>query len=156
MDLKGKTALVTGSTDGVGHLVARRLAQQGIQVIAHGRDANRGKQVVRQIQTDGRGSATFISADFSSLAEVRRLAETVSKSCERLDLLINNAGIGSGGSSGRRETSVDGYELRFSVNYLAGFLLTRLLLPLMNISKPARLVNVSSLVSTPSVLMMSY
>jgi NAD(P)-dependent dehydrogenase (short-subunit alcohol dehydrogenase family) len=79
------------------------------------------------LRAAGHGSAAFLPADFSSLAEVRRLAATVRQGCERLDILINNAGIGSGGSSGSRETSQDGYELRFAVNYLAGFLLTRML-----------------------------
>src|SRR5262249_40026381 len=63
--------------------------------------------------------------------------------------LINNAGIGSGGSAGKRDTSQDGYELRFAVNYLAGFLLTRVLLPLVMLAKPARIVNVSSLGQHP-------
>jgi NAD(P)-dependent dehydrogenase (short-subunit alcohol dehydrogenase family) len=80
---------------------------------------------------------------------VRRLAKVVSQTCNRLDVLINNAGIGSGGATGKRETSQDGYELRFAVNYLAGFLLTRLLLPLLMVSKPARIVNVSSLGQHP-------
>jgi NAD(P)-dependent dehydrogenase (short-subunit alcohol dehydrogenase family) len=149
MDLKGRTALVTGSTDGVGRLVARRLAQQGIHVIIHGRDTDRGRQVVSQIQADQRASAVFTSADFSSLDEVRRLSENVNKNCDRLDILINNAGIGSSGSLGKRETSKDGYELRFAVNYLAGFLLTNLLLPLMKVSTPARVINVSSIGQHP-------
>jgi NAD(P)-dependent dehydrogenase (short-subunit alcohol dehydrogenase family) len=149
MGLQGKTALVTGSTDGVGRVVARRLAEQGLHVIIHGRDVERGNQLVSQIQTDGCGSAVFIIADFSSLADVRRLAEHVSKNCNRLDVLINNAGIGSSGSLGKREISQDGYELRFAINYLAGFLLTRLLLPLMKTSKLARIVNVSSLGQHP-------
>jgi NAD(P)-dependent dehydrogenase (short-subunit alcohol dehydrogenase family) len=149
MDLNGKIALVTGSTDGVGRLVARRLAEQGARVLIHGRDHDRGKQLVDQIQTNGRGSAVFLRADFSSLAEVRRLAESVRQYGNHIHLLINNAGIGSGGAAGRRETSQDGYELRFAVNYLAGFLLTRLLLPLMMAGKPARIVNVSSLGQHP-------
>jgi NAD(P)-dependent dehydrogenase (short-subunit alcohol dehydrogenase family) len=62
-----------------------------------------------------------------------------------LHILINNAGIGSGGPAGKRETCQDGHELRFAVNYLAGFLLTRVLLPLLMLGKPARIVNVSSL-----------
>jgi NAD(P)-dependent dehydrogenase (short-subunit alcohol dehydrogenase family) len=95
--------------------------------------------VVDQIQAVGRGSAVFLHADFSSLAEVRRLADEVRQTCNRFDVLINNAGIGSGGSTGKRETSQDGYELRFAVNYLAGFLVTRLLLPLLTASKPARI-----------------
>jgi NAD(P)-dependent dehydrogenase (short-subunit alcohol dehydrogenase family) len=80
---------------------------------------------------------------------VRRLADAVRQESDRLDILINNAGIGSGGSAGRREVSQDGYELRFAVNYLAGFLLTRLLLPLLMASRPARIVNVSSLGQHP-------
>jgi NAD(P)-dependent dehydrogenase (short-subunit alcohol dehydrogenase family) len=149
MDLNGKIALVTGSTDGVGRLVARRLAEQGARVLIHGRDHDRGKQLVDQIQTNGRDSAVFLRADFSSLAEVRRLAESVRQYGNHIHLVINNAGIGSGGAAGRRETSQDGYELRFAVNYLAGFLLTRLLLPLMMAGKPARIVNVSSLGQHP-------
>lgn len=77
MDLKGRIALVTGSTDGVGRLVACRLAQEGIHVIVHGRDTDRGRQVVSQIQAEQHGSAVFMNADFSSLDEVRRLAKNV-------------------------------------------------------------------------------
>jgi len=79
------------------------------------------------------------------LGEVRRLAQTVERATDRLDLLLNNAGIGTGGPQGKREESADGYELRFAVNYLAGFLLANLLLPLVKKSTPARIVNVSSL-----------
>jgi NAD(P)-dependent dehydrogenase (short-subunit alcohol dehydrogenase family) len=149
MGPNGKIVLVTGSTDGVGRLVARRLADQGARVLIHGRDHHRGKQVVDQIQAAGHGSAVFLPADLSSLAEVRRLADLVRQDCDRLNVLINNAGIGSGGSAGKRETSLEGYELRFAVNYLAGFLLTRLLLPLMMVSESARIVNVSSLAQQP-------
>jgi NAD(P)-dependent dehydrogenase (short-subunit alcohol dehydrogenase family) len=85
-----------------------------------------------------------LHADLSSLAEVRALAADVQRRTERVDLLINNAGIGTDGAGGVRETSADGYELRFAVNYLAGFLLTRLLLPVIKASAPARIVNVSS------------
>jgi NAD(P)-dependent dehydrogenase (short-subunit alcohol dehydrogenase family) len=145
MKLEGKIVLVTGSTDGVGRSVARRLADRGAHVLVHGRDRRRGEQVIEQIRASGRGSAVFLPADFSSLAEVRRLSEVVRQNGTRLDILINNAGIGSGGPGAKRETSQDGYELRFAVNYLSGFLLTRLLLPLMSLSKPARIVNISSL-----------
>src|SRR6266496_6274578 len=144
MNIENKAVLVTGSTDGVGRLVARRLADQGARVLIHGRDRMRGEQLLKEIRAADRGSAAFLPADFSSLAEVRRLADTVRQECDQLDILINNAGIGSGGSGGKRETSQDGYELRFAVNYLAGFLLTRLLLPLIKKAAPARVVNVSS------------
>jgi NAD(P)-dependent dehydrogenase (short-subunit alcohol dehydrogenase family) len=138
----GKTVLVTGSTDGVGRRVAERLGAAGARVLVHGRDRDRGERVVAAIRAGG-GQAEFLSADLASLAEVRRLAAEVERATDRLDILINNAGIGSGGARGR-QTSADGYELRFAVNYLAGFLLTYLLLPLIRNSAPARIVNVAS------------
>jgi NAD(P)-dependent dehydrogenase (short-subunit alcohol dehydrogenase family) len=144
--LNGKTALITGSTDGVGRLVAKRLGEAGARVLVHGRDRERGERVVAEIKAVG-GSAEFVAADLSALAEVRLLAETVQQRTDRLDILINNAGIGTGGTGGSgapRRTSADGHELRFAVNYLAGFLLTRLLLPLIKQSAPARIVNVAS------------
>ncbi len=140
MNPNGKIVLVTGSTDGVGRLVALRLADQGARVLIHGRHRHRGKQVADQIHDAGHGSAVFLPADLSSLAEVRGLADMVHQNCDRLNVLINNAGIGSGGSEGKRETSQEGYELRFAINYLAGFLLTRLLLPLLMVGAPARIV----------------
>jgi len=149
MNIEDKTVLVTGSTDGVGRLVARRLADRGARVLIHGRDRARGEQLLDEIRAAKRGSAAFLPADFSSLAEVRRLAGTVRRDYDRLDVLINNAGIGSGGSAGRRETSKDGHELRFAVNYLAGFLLTRVLLPLLMRGKRPRIVNVASLGQHP-------
>jgi NAD(P)-dependent dehydrogenase (short-subunit alcohol dehydrogenase family) len=149
MNLEGKTFLVTGSTDGVGRLVASQVANSGAHVFIHGRNAERGQGLVDEIRTAGRGSALFLAADFSSLAEVRRLADVIRQERDRVDVLINNAGIGSAGASGKREISQDGYELRFAVNYLAGFLLTRLLLPLLIAGEPARIVNVSSLGQHP-------
>ena len=140
----GKTALVTGSTDGVGREVAQRLGRDGWRLLVHGRDRGRGEEVVAAIEKTG-GAAEFIAADLSALAELRSLADAVQKTTRRLDLLINNAGIGSGGPQGVRQESADGYELRFAVNYLSGFLLTHLLLALLKGSAPARIVNVSSL-----------
>jgi NAD(P)-dependent dehydrogenase (short-subunit alcohol dehydrogenase family) len=139
--LKEKTALVTGSTDGVGRVVAERLGEIGARVLVHGRDKARGAQVVSAIKDAG-GTAEFLEADLASLADVRRLAEAVRTTADRLDILINNAGIGSAGAA--RQVSADGHELRFAVNYLAGFLLTYLLLPLVKQSAPARIVNVAS------------
>ena len=139
--LEGKTALVTGSTDGVGRLVAKRLGEAGARVLVHGRDRERGESLVAEIAAAG-GMAEFLQADLASLAEVRRLAEAVRGKTDRLDLLVNNAGIGT--SPNTRQTSADGHELRFAVNYLAGFLLTQQLLPLIRKSAPARIVNVSS------------
>lgn len=141
MKLDGKVALITGSTDGVGRVVAKTLGAAGARVLIHGRNAERGERVVSEIKQAG-GTALFVAADFASLAEVRRLGDTIRQREKRLDILINNAGIGTAGAE--RLTSIDGYELRFAVNYLAGFLLTQLLLPLIRTSTPARIVNVSS------------
>ena len=141
MDLKDKTALVTGSTDGVGRVVAERLGAAGARVLVHGRDQARAEATVAAIEAKG-GKAEFLIADLSSLAEVRRLADAVRARTDRLDILINNAGIGTAGA--KRQISADGYELRFAVNYLAGFLLTSELLPLLKASAPARIVNVAS------------
>ena len=145
-----KTALITGSTDGLGRAVARSLAASGFQVLIHGRDRQRGEDLVREITGRG-GSASFHRADFASLEEVRALAEAVRRGHD-LHLLINNAGIGTGDGPGRpalRRTSADGHELRFAVNYLAGYLLTRLLLPMLVHGAPARIVNVASVGQYP-------
>jgi NAD(P)-dependent dehydrogenase (short-subunit alcohol dehydrogenase family) len=136
-----RTALVTGATDGVGAVVARQLGASGLRVLVHGRDQERGARVVHDIRQAG-GEAAFLAADLASLAEVRRLAEAVRAETDRLCLLINNAGVGSAGPG--RQVSADGHELRFAVNYLAGFLLTRLLLDLLRSNAPARIVNVAS------------
>ena len=138
-----RTALITGSTDGVGRVVARKLGEAGFHVLIHGRDQERGASLIAEIAKAG-GTSDFLHADLSSLEEVRALAADVQRRTDRLRLLVNNAGIGTDGAGGVRETSVDGHELRFAVNYLAGFLLTRLLLPTVRRSAPARIVNVSS------------
>jgi NAD(P)-dependent dehydrogenase (short-subunit alcohol dehydrogenase family) len=138
-----QTILVTGSTDGLGRQVARELAARGGTVLVHGRDEGRVRAALAEIH-DATGSDRLRGyvADLASLAEVRRLADEVTRDNERLHVLVNNAGIGGG--SGEREESTEGYELRFAVNYLAGFLLTNLLLPLLRRSAPARVVNVAS------------
>jgi NAD(P)-dependent dehydrogenase (short-subunit alcohol dehydrogenase family) len=139
----------TGREDSTHHRVDRRrrphgrkaAREAGAHVLVHGRDRERGKRVVAEI-TDSGGTAEFLAADLAALSEVRRLASAVQARTGRLDILINNAGIGTAGAE--RQASADGYELRFAVNYLAGFLLTRLLLPLLKRSAPARVINVSS------------
>jgi len=143
--LRGKTALVTGSTDGLGKEVARQLGALGALVIVHGRNQERGEEVVRAIRAAG-GEAAFYRADLASLAAVEVFAAQIRERHDRLDLLINNAAAVSGP---QRQTSADGHELAFAVNYLAHFLLTYRLLPLLEASAPARIVNVSSLGQTP-------
>lgn len=140
--------LVTGSTDGLGREVARRLAATGAHVIVHGRNAERGQALVSEIEADGRGSARFYAADLATLANVRQLANAIMRDYDRLDLLVNNAGIWLLGPE-TRALSPDGHEMHFAVNYLSGFLLTRALLPLIIESAPARIVNVASTAQTP-------
>ena len=147
-DPDAPVALVTGSTGGLGREVALRLAADGHHVIVHGRDQARGDAVVAEINAGGKGSARFIAADLASLDHVRTLAETVLGEYRRLDVLVNNAGIWLENADGR-QLSADGHELTFHVNYLSGFLLTRLLLPLIRESAPARIVQVSSVAQRP-------
>lgn len=125
--------LVTGATHGLGRGLARELATRGATVLLHGRDAAKGEAAMREIREEtGSQRLHFYLADFASLAQVRALAEQVLEEHERLDVLVNNAGIGTvDGGSAERAVSEDGHELRFAVNYLAPFLLTRLLEPLL-------------------------
>src|SRR5438876_2932218 len=148
MKLDGKTVLVTGSTDGVGRHVASKLAAAGAEVLIHGRDGERAKLLIDEISRQG-GAARFYQADLSSLAGARQLADAVLRDHQRLDVFISNAGIGSASPGSKRQTSADGHELRFAVNYLAGFLLAYRLLPLLKVGAPARIVNVASLGQHP-------
>jgi len=152
MELDGKTILVTGATDGVGRMLAARLAAEGAKVLVHGRSRERAESLLQEIRDNG-GAAEFLPADFASLAEVRRLAGAVAGDHDRLDILVSNAGIFTGTPGTGREVSADGIELRFAVNYLAGFLLTRLLLPRLRKAAgaggEARIVNTASLAQTP-------
>ena len=141
-----RVALVTGSTDGLGREVARRLAAEGAHVIVHGRNAERGAALVAEITAGGKGSARFYAADFASLAEVRRFADAIARDYPRIDLLVNNAGIFLRDD---RRVSADGHELTFAVNYLAGYLLTYRLLPLIEKGRTPRIVNVSSRSAAP-------
>ena len=144
--LNEQTILVTGATDGLGKAVATELARGGAAVHLHGRDDERGEEAIREISAQTRNERLFWHrADYSSLAEVRAMGAEIASELDGLDALVNNAGIGTTlPGDGERMESGDGHELRFQVNYLAGFLLTRLLEPLLLRSAPGRIVNVSS------------
>lgn len=149
MDMAGKTVLITGSTDGVGRYVATRLAGEGAKVLIHGRDAARAKALIDGIVKAGHMAPTFYQADLSSMAGTRELAAAVTRDHQRLDVFVSNAGIGSQSDGPQRQESRDSHELRFAVNYLSGFLLARLLLPLLKAAAPSRIVNVASLGQHP-------
>lgn len=146
------TVLITGATDGLGRALAEDLAGRGHAVLLHGRDDDRGKTALEEIRTaTGNEALSWYRADLADLAQVRDLSDRVAADHPRLDVLVNNAGIGAdvpGG--GLRQESADGHELRFAVNFLAGHLLAhRLLGPLKaagasSVHGPARIVMVAS------------
>ena len=142
--------LVTGATDGLGQAVAGELATRGATVLLHGRDDGRLADTIEEIHAGTQSEELrAYRADFHPLHEVRDLADTLVRGEERLDVLVNNAGIGSTlPGDGQRLESQDGHELRFAVNYLAPSAHRRLL-PLLERSAPARIVNVSSLGQAP-------
>ncbi|NKQ57352.1 SDR family NAD(P)-dependent oxidoreductase [Amycolatopsis sp. K13G38] len=134
--------LITGATDGLGRYVAGELVKSGERVIAHGRNEARLAELAEL-------GAETVRADLAELRQVDRLADEILARHDRLDVLVNNAGIGTGSDFSRREESPDGVELRFAVNYLAGHHLTRRLLPLLRASAPAKVVNVASVGQSP-------
>lgn len=138
-----RVILVTGSTGGLGRETALALARAGDHVIIHGRNAERAREVILQIEEAGRGSARFYPADLASLEATNSLADAILADYDRLDVLVNNAGVLVPDQQERR-VSEDGYELHFHVNYLAGYVLTNRLLPLLEASAPSRVVNVAS------------
>ncbi|WP_244976157.1 SDR family NAD(P)-dependent oxidoreductase [Nocardia huaxiensis] len=142
--MDGRTVLITGSTDGLGRELAVRLGAAGARVIVHGRDAERAARVAEEIAAAGGPASDIVLADLSELAEVDRLATEIGSRTTRLDVLVNNAGIGFGRPGSGRELSADGIELRWAVNHLAPYRLTRRLLPLLTAAAPARVVNVAS------------
>ncbi len=144
--IREQIILITGSTDGLGKATAREFAARGAIVLIHGRSAERIEATLGEIATaTGKPKGQGYCADLADLRQVRRLAREVVGGQTRLDLLINNAGIGAGNmDKPRRETSVDGYELRFAVNYLSHFHLTLELVPLLEAGAPSRIVNVAS------------
>ncbi len=145
--LDGKVILLTGATDGLGRALAVSLAADGATVLVHGRDPGRIAAAVAgaAAAAGSAGRVRSYQADLASLAAVRALAGPVIEAEPRLDVLVNNAGIGvNEPGGGARQESADGLELRFAVNYLAGYALSRHLLPLLARSAPSRIVNVAS------------
>uniref|UniRef100_A0A8D0GI87 Dehydrogenase/reductase 13 n=1 Tax=Sphenodon punctatus TaxID=8508 RepID=A0A8D0GI87_SPHPU len=137
--LQGKTVLVTGGNTGIGKATALDLARRGARVILACRSKAKGESAVYDIRREsGNNEVLFMSLDLASRDSVRAFAETFLQSEPRLDILINNAGVGSGG------TIKDGFNLVFQVNHLGPFLLTHLLLERLKLSAPSRVVIVAS------------
>jgi NAD(P)-dependent dehydrogenase (short-subunit alcohol dehydrogenase family) len=146
-EISEQVILVTGATDGLGRGVAADLASRGATVLLHGRSPERLERTLAELRDEtGSEKLRTYRADFASLAEVRAMAAEVAANEERLDALVNNAGIGF---LPQREFSQDGVELVLQVDYLAGYLLTRELLPLIQASAPSRIVFVASAGQAP-------
>jgi len=143
-----QTILLTGATDGIGKQTAKELASSNYYVIIHGRTDDRVKTTIDEIKNEtGNEDVEGYAADFASLKEVSGLADMLNKTNEKLDVLINNAGI----FQNKKEETADGYEKTFQVNHLAPFLLTNKLLDLLEKGKKPRIVNVSSMVHATAI-----
>jgi NAD(P)-dependent dehydrogenase (short-subunit alcohol dehydrogenase family) len=139
--MRGKTAIVTGANQGIGKAAALVLAKEGARVVIVARNPEKGRAALAEIQAASRGeTAELIVADLSSQADVRRVADQFKARHDRLDVLLNNAGL----LVTDRRTTVDGLEETFAVNHLAYYMLTRELLDVLRASGRARIVNVSS------------
>ena len=142
-----KTILITGATDGLGKAVAFELASQGYELLLHGRNPQRGKLLLEEISTaTGNEKLAYYNADFSEMAQIRTVADEISTHHQHLNVLINNAGLGA---EPQRSESKDGLERIFQVNYLATYMMSKLLLPLLVQSAPSRIVNVASAGQAP-------
>ena len=143
-----KTILITGATDGIGKQTAFELAKLGARVILHGRNKSKVKRVLQEFgQKTGNDRLDFFIADLSSLQQIRTMCTEIKRKYNRLDVLINNAGV----AMNKLEMSDDGYEMTFAVNHLAVFAFTLLLLDLMTRSAPSRIINVSSMAHSSSL-----
>ncbi len=141
MDLAGQTVVLTGATSGIGRATAVALAEMGPRMILLGRNPERCEETLGEIKTrTGRSDMELIRCDLASLAGIREAADAIVRASDRIDILINNAGV----TMTRRSVTPDGFETTFAVNHLAYFALTAHLLPTLLRSAPARIVNVAS------------
>jgi retinol dehydrogenase-12 len=139
--MEGKVALITGGTSGIGKAAATALAGMGAEVVVTGRNEERGKAAVGEIRHEsGSEKVSLMLADLAVQAEVRGLAQAFEEQHDRLDVLVNNAGV----ILSRRTETPDGIETTLAVNHLAPFLLTNLLLDVLKESAPSRVITVSS------------
>ncbi|WP_282123396.1 SDR family NAD(P)-dependent oxidoreductase [Algibacter mikhailovii] len=140
-----KTILITGSTDGIGKLTALKLAQDGHTIFIHGRNASKVNAVVTEIKNKSKNSNIIgLVADFSNLETVLKMANEVKEKCSKLDILINNAGV----FKSTENLGYHGFDIRFVVNYLAPFILTKALIPVLQKGYNTRIINLSSAAQT--------
>ena len=137
-NLEGQKALVTGATSGIGRAIALRLARDGAEVLVHGRDAERGENVVDAISAEG-GHARFVAADISEAAEVNRLAEEAGE----VDILVNNAGFSWFGPT--PDLDAETFDAMFASNVRSAYLLVAALAPKMAARGKGSIVNLSSM-----------
>lgn len=143
-----KTILVTGATDGIGRQTALHLAEMGYEVILHGRNESRGRKTVEDIaRKTGNKNLHYFNADFTDFGEIEKLADKIKSKFDKLDVLVNNAGV----FENRKSLLPNGFEKTFMVNHLAPFSLTLgLLNPIMK-SDEGRIVNVSSMAQAATI-----
>lgn len=140
---KGKVALVTGSTDGIGKATAMALAKNRAHVLLHGRDPEKGKRIVDEVQEySGNSQVDYFNADFTSIHDIANFVTRLNENHQHLDILINNAGV----YENQRIVLDNGLEKSFMVNYLAPFYLTLNLYPLLTNAYQAQVINISSMI----------
>jgi retinol dehydrogenase 12 len=138
-EMDGKVCVITGANTGIGYYTAVALAQKGARVIVAGRSRERCEPLIEAIAAIGEAPASFVELELGNLDSVRRAAKEILEQAERIDVLINNAGVG-----GAKGQTTDGFEIHFGINHMGHFLLTDLLLDRIKASAPARIVTVAS------------
>ncbi|WP_432410034.1 SDR family NAD(P)-dependent oxidoreductase [Rasiella sp. SM2506] len=141
-----KTILITGSTDGIGKLTALKLAKEGHTIYVHGRNDTKLQSVISEIkEASNNNNIKGFVADFSDLEAVSRMAEQITTEVPKIDVLINNAGI----FKSKVSQNKNGLDIRMVVNYLAPYVLTNAILPILKKSEAPRIINLSSAAQSP-------
>ena len=139
-DLSGRTALITGGYSGLGKETARAMAAKGAHIILSGRDAGKLDEAAAEIADATGARVDTLVCDLASLDNVRAAAKEAAERFDKIDLLINNAGV----MAPPLERTAEGFELQFGTNHVGHFLLTNLLMPLVEKGERPRIVNLSS------------
>ncbi|MCF6367023.1 MAG: SDR family NAD(P)-dependent oxidoreductase [Bacteroidales bacterium] len=148
MDLKDKVILITGSTDGIGKETAKKVAEQGANLIIHGRIKQRVEATEKELSAICKNKVFGVTADFSNLREVSSVTKIIIEKYSKIDILFNNAAD----FFHDRSITKDGFEQTFQVNYLAHFLLTYKLLPLLkDVDETSKILNVTSMIHSSEI-----